>query len=75
MRLLRYLFFPLLIFTTGIVYWFLSYEAAGAAMLIFFGAAATFFMWILVPTFDHEGNTAPIDPNFELPEEPSGGGR
>jgi hypothetical protein len=29
----------------------------------------TFFMWILVPTFDHEGNTAPIDPDFTLPED------
>jgi hypothetical protein len=38
-------------------------------MLIIFGGAATFFMWVLVPTFDHEGNTAPIDPDFELPED------
>ena len=48
---------------------FLSYEAAGTAMLLIFGAAMTFFMWVLVPTFDHEGNTAPIDPDFELPED------
>ena len=53
----------------GTLYWFLSYEAAGTAMLLIFGAAMTFFMWVLVPTFDHEGNTAPIDPDFELPED------
>jgi hypothetical protein len=68
-RLAAYLFFPVLIVITGVAYWFLSYEPAGTAMLIIFGGAATFFMWVLVPTFDHEGNTAPIDPDFELPED------
>jgi uncharacterized YccA/Bax inhibitor family protein len=68
-RLAAYLFFPVLIIVTGVVYWFLSCEPAGTAMLIIFGGAATFFMWVLVPTFDHEGNTAPIDPDFELPED------
>ena len=68
-RLAAHLFFPVLAIVTGTAYWFLSYEAAGTAMLLIFGAAMTFFMWVLVPTFDHEGNTAPIDPDFELPED------
>ena len=67
MRVVRYLLFPVLIVITGVAYWFLSHEPAGTAMLIIFGGAATFFMWVLIPTFDHEGNTAPIDPDFELP--------
>jgi hypothetical protein len=69
MRLLRYLFFPVLAFVTGTIYWALSGEMAGVVMLFGFGLAMTFFMWILVPTFDHEGNTAPIDPDFTLPED------
>jgi hypothetical protein len=71
MRLARYLFFPILVFVTAFAYWALTnpHEAAGATMLLFFGCAMTFFMWILVPTFDHEGTTAPIDPDFELPED------
>jgi NADH:ubiquinone oxidoreductase subunit 6 (subunit J) len=69
MKLLRILFFPLLAFVTGTIYWALSAEMAGVVMLLVFGGAMTFFMWVLVPTFDHEGNTAPIDPDFTLPEE------
>jgi hypothetical protein len=67
-RLAAYLFFPALAIVTGTAYWFLSHEAAGTVMLLIFGAAMTFFMWVLVPTFDHEGNTAPVDPDFELPD-------
>jgi hypothetical protein len=37
-------------------------------MLLVFAGATLFFMWVLVPTFDNEGNTAPVDPDFELPE-------
>jgi hypothetical protein len=69
MKLARYLFFPLLAFAAGTVYWFLSYEAAGVVLLLVFGLAMTFFMWVLVPTFDNEGVTAPIDPDFKLPED------
>lgn len=71
MRLARYLFFPALVFITAAVYYAFSQppDLAGATMLLFFGGAMTFFMWVLVPTFDHEGNTAPIDPDFELPED------
>ncbi len=68
-RLLAYLLFPALIVVTAVFYAWFGEEPAGAVMLIFFAAAATFFMWILVPTFTNEGTTAPIDPDFELPED------
>jgi hypothetical protein len=67
-RLPRYLLFPIVIFGTGATYLLLSYELAGATMMLVFGGAMTFFMWVLVPTFEHEGNTAPIDPDFPEPE-------
>ncbi len=66
---MKILFFPLLIVVVGLVYFLGGGDIAGATMLFVFGAAATFFMWILVPTFDHEGNTAPIDEDFTLPED------
>lgn len=69
MRLAAYLLFPVLILVTGVVYLLVGEEPAGGVMLLFFAAAATFFMWVLVPTFDNEGTTAPIDPDFELPED------
>lgn len=69
MRVLRYLFFPFLAFAAGTIYWVLTAEMAGVVLLLVFGAAMTFFMWVLVPTFDNEGVTAPIDPDFTLPEE------
>jgi hypothetical protein len=64
----RILFFPILIAIVGGGYLFVSGEPAGATMLLIFAGATTFFMWVLAPTFEHEGNTAPIDPDFELPE-------
>ncbi len=66
----RYLFLPALIVAVGVFYLLFSQppELAGATMLLAFGAAATFFMWVLVPTVDHEGNTAPIDPDFPEPD-------
>jgi NADH:ubiquinone oxidoreductase subunit 6 (subunit J) len=67
-RLGRYLAFPLLILVTGGGYLLLSGELAGATMMLVFAGAAAFFMWVLVPTFDHEGNTAPIDPDFPEPK-------
>jgi len=70
MRATRYLFLPVLIVVVGLFYLGFSQppDLAGATMLLVFGGAATFFLWILVPTFDHEGNTAPIDPDFPEPD-------
>jgi hypothetical protein len=67
-RLARYLAFPLLILVTGGAYFLLSGELAGATMMLVFAGAAAFFMWVLIPTFDHEGTTAPIDPDFPEPK-------
>jgi hypothetical protein len=61
MSLRRYLLLPAAIILIGIAYWFVSYEAAGAVMLIFFGLAMGFVGIILVPTFDDVGPTAPVD--------------
>jgi len=68
MSLARYLAFPIVIFGAGAAYLLLGGELAGATMMLVFGGAMTFFMWVLVPTFDHEGNTAPIDPDFPEPD-------
>ena len=67
MRLIRYLVLPVIILAVAIIYLLLSHEYAGATMLVIFAGASFFFMWVLIPTFDHEGNTAPIDPDFEPP--------
>jgi hypothetical protein len=56
------------ILAAGAAYLALSDELAGATMMLAFAGAMTFFMWVLVPTFDHEGNTAPIDPDFPEPD-------
>ena len=68
MSLARYLAFPIVILVAGAAYLVLSGELAGATMMLVFAGAMTFFMWVLVPTFDHEGNTAPIDPDFPEPD-------
>ena len=46
------------------VYWFFSYEAAGTAMLALFGVAMIVLAWILIPTFDDVGPTAPVDEDW-----------
>jgi hypothetical protein len=68
MGLARYIAFPIVILVAGAAYLVLSGELAGATMMLVFAGAMTFFMWVLVPTFDHEGNTAPIDPDFPEPD-------
>ena len=69
MKLARYLFLPALIAIVALIYLVLAGEYAGATMLIVFIGASALFMWILVPTVDHEGNTAPIDPDFPGPKD------
>lgn len=64
MTLLKVFAFPALILLTGAVYWFLSYEPAGTAMLIIFAIAMGLMGWILVPTFGDVGPTAPVDPEW-----------
>ncbi|MGH2462513.1 MAG: hypothetical protein ACRDFZ_02660 [Candidatus Limnocylindria bacterium] len=66
--LARYLAIPIVILVTAGGYLVMSGELAGATMMLVFAGAMAFFMWVLVPTFDHEGNTAPIDPDFPGPK-------
>ncbi|HEX5578396.1 MAG TPA: hypothetical protein VFY43_01895 [Candidatus Limnocylindria bacterium] len=67
MSLRTYLILPIGIIIVGVIYWFTSYEPAGSVMLIVFGCAMAFFGWILLPTLDNVGPTAPVDPDFEDP--------
>jgi hypothetical protein len=67
MSLTRYLVLPILIVVTGVIYGFLSYEWTGTVLLIVFGGAMAVMGWILLPTLDNVGPTAPVDPDFEDP--------
>lgn len=64
MSLMRYLLLPAGIILVALIYWFASYETAGTVMLLGFGIAMGFVGWILVPTFDDVGPTAPVDPDW-----------
>lgn len=64
--MIRYLALPALIALVGIVYLVVTNgEPAGSALLLIFAGAMGVFMWVLLPTADNEGPTAPIDPDFE----------
>jgi uncharacterized membrane protein len=65
MTFLKYFAIPLGIIVVAVVYWFLSYEAAGTVMLLLFGVAMGVLGWILVPTADDVGPTAPVDPDWD----------
>jgi hypothetical protein len=67
MSLTRYLVLPILIVGIGIVYGLFSYEWTGTVLLIVFGGAMAVMGWILLPTLDNVGPTAPVDPDFEDP--------
>lgn len=64
MRLLKLLAIPLLILATAGVYWFLTYEWSGTVLLLIFSIAMGLMLWILVPTFNDVGPTAPVDPDW-----------
>ena len=64
---IRYLIFPGLIAIVGIVYLIVTHgEPAGSALLLIFAGAMFVFTWVLLPTVDNEGPTAPVDPDFEV---------
>ncbi len=68
MRAMRaYFLIPLGIAIVAIVYWLATYEPAGSVMLLIFSIAMAVMGWILVPTLNDVGPTAPIDPDFEDP--------
>jgi hypothetical protein len=55
---------PLGLLITGIVYWFLTYEWIGTVLLVIFAIAMGVMMWVLGPTVDDVGPTAPVDPDW-----------
>ncbi|HUF07538.1 MAG TPA: hypothetical protein VMP86_09180 [Candidatus Binatia bacterium] len=65
MTLLKYAAIPLLVLVTAVVYWLLAYEAAGTVMLLLFAIAMGVMGWVLVPTLDDVGPTAPVDPDWQ----------
>jgi uncharacterized membrane protein len=64
MSLLKRAAIPLLILVTAAVYWFLAYEVAGTVMLLIFAIAMGVMIWVLGPTFNDVGPTAPVDPDW-----------
>ena len=64
MRLLKVLVIPALILLTAAVYWFLTYESAGSVLLLIFAIAMGLMIWILLPTFNDVGPTAPVDSDW-----------
>ena len=65
--LIRYLGLPILIAVIGAVYWWATGgEPAGSALLLIFAAAMAVFLWVLLPTAENIGPTAPVDPDFEV---------
>ena len=67
MSLRRYLILPIGIAIVGGIYGFFSSEMAGTVMLFVFAGAMAVMGWILLPTLDNVGPTAPVDPDFEEP--------
>ena len=64
--LIRVLALPALIAVVGLVYlWSSGGEPAGSAMLLIFSGAMAVFLWVLLPTSENVGPTAPVDPDFE----------
>jgi hypothetical protein len=64
MSLRVYLLLPLGIALVAVVYWWLSGEPAGTAMLVVFALAMTVMGWILLPTAGDVGPTAPVDESW-----------
>lgn len=64
MSLRTYLLLPLGIGAVALVYWLLSYEPAGTAMLAVFALAMLVMGWILLPTAGDVGPTAPVDEDW-----------
>jgi hypothetical protein len=62
----RFWILPIGIVAVAIAYYLLSdYEPSGSVLLLIWGGAMAVMGWILLPTIDNVGPTAPIDPDFE----------
>jgi len=65
MNALKRLAIPLGVFATAVIYWFLSdYEWAGSVLLLIFAIALGVMFWVLGPTLNDVGPTAPVDPDW-----------
>ena len=64
MKLVQILAMPVLVIAVAAIYWFLTYEPAGSALLLIFGIAMAVMGWILIPTFGDVGPTAAVDPEW-----------
>ena len=64
MSMRTYLLLPLGIGVVAAVYWWLSSEPAGTDMLTVFALAMAVMGWILLPTANDVGPTAPVDPDW-----------
>jgi len=64
MTFVKYFALPLLIIAVAGIYWLSSYDPAGSVMLLIFGIAMGVMGFILVPTFNDVGPTAPVDEDW-----------
>jgi hypothetical protein len=64
MPLLKYFTIPIGILVVAVIYWFASYEWAGSVLLLIFAIAMAILGWILVPTLNDVGPTAPVDSDW-----------
>jgi len=67
MALLKYMTIPLGVLITAIIYWFVGYETNGTVLMVIFAIAMAVMGWILVPTLNDVGPTAPVDPDWHEP--------
>ena len=63
--MLKYVAFPGLILIVDIAYFLLTAEPIGSVLLVIFAGAMGVMTWVLLPTLDNVGPTAPVDPDFE----------
>jgi hypothetical protein len=64
MTLLQRMALPLLVLITDVAYWLLTYEPAGTVLLFIFAIALGVMVWVLGPTLNDVGPTAPVDPEW-----------
>ena len=64
MTFLKQAAMPLGLLITGVAYWFLTYEWIGTVLLLIFTLAMALMIWVLGPTVDDVGPTAPVDPDW-----------
>ena len=64
MTLLQRLALPILVLVVAVAYWLLTYEPAGTVLLFIFTLALGVMCFVLGPTLNDIGPTAPVDPDW-----------